>query len=168
MNNTETTMKKRVWERHGKKRFLLGRFKYGEEFWLEQASFDCGWYWGFGYIETKDSHQHYNGLALCKPEYYDMELKVWRHREFVHILRDNPEIAETVLTDAEQWELSDLMKTFYTLKDAAELYHQGNSHYTGNVGLDLTDTAAEKHINEVLLPKVFKRVYELLTPKETL
>ena len=40
-------MNKRVSKAFGKKIFLLGRNKYGENVWLEEARWDCDWYWGF-------------------------------------------------------------------------------------------------------------------------
>lgn len=36
----------------GKKIYLLGEDKCGDRYWLEEPFWDCGWYWGFGYIET--------------------------------------------------------------------------------------------------------------------
>ncbi len=172
-------MKKKLAEAFGKKIYLLGKFKDGKNFWLEEAKWDCGWYWGFGYIETYtnnanpgvsqdiSSHQHYNGLCFIEPKFYDTAKECYRaSANYVHILKDNPKVSDTVLSDAEQWELSDLMKTFYTLKSTAELFHSGNSRLASVSGLDLKDAEQEKHINAVLLPAVFKRIYEILTPKE--
>jgi len=74
-------------------------------------------------------------------------------------------MAKTVLTDKESWELADLMKSFYTLKDMAELCHSGNSHLTSTQGFDLKDEAQEEYINKELMPKIFNRIYEILTPE---
>jgi hypothetical protein len=58
----------------GKDVYLLGTDENGIRYWLEAASWDCGWYWGFGYIETYknnqtpskaqdfDSHEHANNF----------------------------------------------------------------------------------------------------------
>ena len=45
-------MKKEKRFAFGKNIYLLGSDKDGVKYWLEEASWDCGWYWGFGYVET--------------------------------------------------------------------------------------------------------------------
>lgn len=159
----------------GKEVYLLGKNKDGERLWLEAASWDCGWYWGFGYIEVYtynkrpdlaqdiNSHSHWSGL-VGKQEYYDSEKQCFRLGSgYIYHLNDNPDIV-SVLTDLEAWELSDLMKSFYTLQATAELYHLGNSHLTGSVKLNFKDKEREDNINKILLPRIFERVYQILTP----
>jgi len=92
--------------------YLLGKDKAGDYLWLEAASFNCGWYWGFGYVETytrqldpynsKDirMHQHFNGLIWKKDE----------NNDYLHHI--NKILAESTMTDEESWKLSDLMKSF--------------------------------------------------------
>lgn len=151
-------LQKKVFERKGKKYFLLGRLN-GENYWLESASFDCGWYWGFGYIEVFNKfktdivlHTHYDGFLFKQNEKGD----------YIHTLKDITGF-ETPLTDAEQWELSDLMKSFYSLQDTAEIFYQGNSHFTSNCKLDLKNAELYNKINKELLPKIFERVYQILS-----
>lgn len=168
-------MDKRISHAFGKDIYLLGKRKDGDLIWLEAAKWDCDWYWGFGYIETYtnnlcpdkardiSSHSHWSGL-VGKQERYDFDKKVFvLDSKYIYHLNENPDMAETVLTDRESWELADLMKTFYTLKDMAEIYHSGNSHLT-STGVCLKDKEREDHINQVLMPQIFKRVYEILTP----
>jgi len=57
------------------------------------------------------------------------------------------------------------MNTFYVLKEAAEVYHRGNSHLA-MTGISLKDKEQEDHINNNLMPKIFNRVIEILTPKD--
>ena len=160
----------------GKDIYLLGKKKDSEFIWLEKASWDCGWYWGFGYIETYtnnnspsksrdiSSHSHWSGL-VGKQEIYNHEKRCFvLSSDYIHHLNDNPDLESTVLTDSESWELADLMQTFYTLKDTAELFHSGNSHLTATE-IDLKDAEMENYINKVLLPKVFERIYQILTPE---
>lgn len=169
------TMGKRTSHAFGKTIYLLGKDKHSELLWLEKASWDCDWYWGFGYIErytnnnpelARDisSHSHWSGL-VGKQEYYDHDKQCFRlATDYIHHLNDNPDMTETTLTDGESWELADLMKSFYTLKDTAELYHSGNSHLTSQHSLDLKNKEQEDYINNELLPQIFKRVYEILSP----
>lgn len=121
-------MKKKTMRAFGKTIYLLGKDKEGINYWLEEPSWDCGWYWGFGYVETYtnntnpskardiSSHQHFDSLFLkgnkCA---YDM------FKGF---------FAETPLTNDEIWELVDYMYTFYTLRETAELFEYGYSHQT--------------------------------------
>lgn len=151
-------LKKKVFERNGKKYFLLGKLN-GENYWLEEASWDCGWYWGFGYIEVFNKfktdinlHTHYDCMLFKKNEKGD----------YIHTLKDITGF-ESPLTDAEQWELSDLMKSFYTLKEMAEISYTGTSHFTSNVSVNLKDDELYNKINKEKMPKIFARIYEILS-----
>ena len=64
-------LKKEIIEKFGKKYFLLGK-KDGKKYYLEDSYWDCGWYWGLGYVETFnelkidiESHQHFDNLFLA-------------------------------------------------------------------------------------------------------
>jgi len=170
------TINKQKTSAFGKDVYLLGVNKSGEYIWLESAKWDCDWYWGFGYIETytnnkypaisKDitSHSHWSGL-VGKQERYNSDKQCFcLDSKYVSHLNENPDIESTVLTDKESWELADLMQSFYTLRDTAEICHSGNSHLT-TTGIDLKNQELENHINKMLLPKIFERVYQILTPE---
>ena len=171
-----STLAKATSRAFGKDIYLLGTFKDGKKFWLEAPRWECGWYWGFGYIETYtnndpkhaediDSHQHYNSLCFLKPEVYDYEKQAFVVKEYVHILSDHPDVAQCVLTKPEQWLLSDLMKTAYTLKQVAKLYRHGNSYLTSHEKTPLLKRPdREQEINEVELPAVFAAITELVKP----
>ena len=175
MNKKLSTLKQKS-HVFGKDVYLLGENKQGEKLWLEAAKWSCDGYWGFGYIETytnnnhpgqaRDitSHSHWSGL-VGKQEYYDTEKNCFRlGSDYIHHLNDNPDMAFTVLTDAESWELTDLMQTFYTLRKTAALFRYGNSYLT-STSVDLIDRDIENHINNDLMPRIFARVYEILTPE---
>ena len=68
----------------------------------------------------------------------------------------------------EKWDqLVDYMKTFYTLKETAELFGRGYSYYTERAKInELQNTEMAKKINKEILPKLFERVYALLEPKK--
>lgn len=151
----------------GKDIYLLGADEEGTYYWLEAPSWDCGWYWGFGYIETytnnkhpnlaKDinSHQHFNGLIWQRDN---------QGNYCSHINDAGSLLVETVLTEEEAWELSDLMKSFYTLHDAAETIGRGSSHYTSKVKVNFQDKSMAEKINQEFIPLVTARVLEILTP----
>ncbi len=142
--------------------YLIGKNKSNDLIWLESAKWDSEWYWGFGYIEVYtnqenpalardiSSHSHWNGLVGKQKDGY------------IHHI--NETLIESVLSDDESWILSDLMQSFYTLKTTAELYHSGNSHLTEIPDFSLKNEEQENHLNKTVLPQLFNKIYELLTP----
>lgn len=99
-------MEKQVARRKGKNVYLLGRDQEGNKRWLAAPSWDCGWYWGFGYIETYQQnwspekardiseHTHFDSLFLNNPRQngYDAFIGFFK---------------ETVLTKDEVWLIVD-------------------------------------------------------------
>lgn len=157
--------------------YLVGKMKSGELVWLEAPSWDCNWYWGFGYMETYtnnehpdrsrdiSSHSHWNGF-LGKVEKYDFEKKCYTLGEYRHHINESDLMAETVLTDKESWLISDLMKSFYTLREAAEVLGRGGSHLTTDPVKTVQDKNMADKINKELLPALFARVLAILTPAD--
>ena len=45
---------------------LLRSRKEGERVYLSKHSWDCGWYWGFGYVGNRDCHFHLSNAATRK------------------------------------------------------------------------------------------------------
>lgn len=154
------TIEKVVKHAFGKDVYLLGISKEGIAYWLEQPTWDCGWYWGCGYVVTYtnnlhpdrskhlNSHQHFDTLFLYK----DM-FNYWH--EFFE---------ESTLNDQEIWQLWDYMCSVYTLKETAELVGRGHSNVTEKSMCEaVKDTELCKRINEQMLPALFERVKQLLT-----
>lgn len=161
----KTKIKKQKKHAFGKDIYLLGIDEDGVKHWLEAASWDCGWYWGFGYVETytnnnnpeiaKDisSHSHWDNCIIGKLGFKD----------YIHHLNDNPNFSSTTLSDTESWELSELMKSYYSLKEAAEIFGRGKSHIA-NTEVNYQDKEIAEKINKEILPKIFQRIYEILSP----
>jgi len=147
-------MNKRIEQAFNKKVYLLGENENGVYYWLEEPSWDCGWYWGFGYIETYthnkqphlardiDSHSHADNFRKEWTEYFDGSKPIIKKRTF---------------SEKEGWELSELFEQFYHLKTQASFW---NSKKWKNKKL-------VKRINEVIIPTITGRILEILTPKET-
>ena len=154
-------MKKKTINKFGE-HYLLGINQDGEHVYLEKESWDCGWYWGFGYLHTFtndrqptrsvdiSSHTHFDSTFLNGPDSaYDSFRKYFK---------------ETVLSGNEIWELVDLMTTAYTLKKTAMILNHGYSYYTERAKIsDLKDKELEDKINHEFLPEVFDRIRALLT-----
>ena len=157
-------MQKKIINKFGK-HYLLGINRDGEYVWLEEPSWDCGWYWGFGYLHTYtnnkqpersrdlSSHFHFDSTFLNKNKSCRDAFKEY--------------FKFTVLTDDEIWEFCDYMKTFYTLKSVAELFKNGYSHQTERAKIEVLKSEEQQDlVNKVWLPEVFNRIKLLLSPVE--
>ena len=138
--------------------YLLGEDKDGTRYWLEEPTFDCGWYWGLGYIHTFtnnrqptrsadiNSHEHFNSKFLDQG--YDVYRTLFK---------------KSTLTHEEIWRLMELMRTCYTLKAAAGLFEKGSSWITKNDCYDVVkDQKLYEEIVRVKLPAVISAVCNLL------
>lgn len=150
-------MEKKVRIVKEKREFLLGKDADGNSYYLVEASWDCGWYWGLGYVEryTKadrwDAHTHFSNMFLEKDIFNSFK------RLFV----------ETPLVDKEVWSLLELMSAIYRFKEIANVYHLGGSHIADNPLKDLLKNESEfKRINEEVIPALLKEVYSLLSPTQ--
>lgn len=176
----KATLKKKVSEAFGKKIYLLGQDNEGAFVWLEAPKWECGWYWGFGYIErytnnrnpslSRDiqSHTHWDSEIIGKHEYYDSEKGCFRmSSDYIHTFNDNPNFKATVLSEKENWTLAELMQSFYRLKETANILAKGSAHVTDNPCSEVIKNEAEaKRINEVVLPAIFSAIDKLLTPEQ--
>ena len=154
-------MTKKTRKVNGKWQFLLGT-REGESYWLEQASFDCDWYWGLGYVESYKGygqsdrswrgHQHFNGLFLNGIECgFDLF---------------NDFFEETPFTDKELWKILELMKAAYTARRYSDMLHSGNAGMTENPIKDVIKGMDEyKRINNIVIPSLMNEVYKLMLPK---
>lgn len=69
---------------------------------------------------------------------------------------------EWTLTDADTWTFCELIKTFYALKETAEVLGRGGSNYTKNPCAEIIKSKSEtKRINEIVLPAIFDAIWKL-------
>lgn len=162
LKGEQNKMKKEIKKYFGKKNYLLGKNEEGQKIWLVAPSWDCDWYWGFGYLETYsrrngfldiDCHTHFNSTFFeVTANCFDMFKNYFK---------------ETPLTDNEIWTLCDYMKSFYILRESAEFFRHGYSYITGRAKIDeLQRTDLEDEINKNMLPQLFDKIDKLLTPQE--
>ena len=110
-NKVETPMNK----------IYLG-IKDGTHVHLEKHIWDCGWYWGFGYVVNCNSHMHMS--SIMKPKNKQGNLLVdWT---------DVNNVFESTWIPQDLWYIIlDSFRQAYTLKDAARVYRYGG-HITNN------------------------------------
>jgi hypothetical protein len=174
----KTQIKKQKSHAFGKDIFLLGIDKDKVKYWLESPSWECQWYWGFGYVKTytnnnnnpsiaKDtnSHEHINGF-LGQQEKYDYDKNCFIKSKFIYNLIDSPIFESTTFSEKESWELTELFKQFYLIKEMAEFCHKdlpGCNIITSPVNHgNLKDW--EEKINKEMIPLITTKIIEILTP----
>ena len=170
-NTTIKTLDKRTEEAFGKKVYLIGMNMDGDYIWLEEPKWDCGWYWGFGYIETYTNNKHpEKSKDIDSHSHFNSCIAGYKHKdgEYIHHPHANPDLAITTLTPRESWLLAEYMKTYYTLKESAGVFNRGGSHLTScDDQRDLIqDKGIEDKINTHSLPELFKLIDRLLSPAQ--
>jgi hypothetical protein len=153
-------IKKRSDFAFGKEVYLLGSDSDGTTYWLEAPSWDCGWYWGFGYIETYTNNTYpSSSLDIVSHQHATDFYSEWCRK----ILK------EKTFSDDEKWELCELFMNFYTLKNLAETQkHEGKEgNYTGKRnGFDYRKLLrADVDINRDCLPFVMAKIVSILSGK---
>lgn len=142
------------------KKFLLGiRKEDNKRTYLIAPSWDCNWYWGFGYVQTFSGnyiydHQHFDSLFL-KKDIYDSYKNYFK---------------ESTLDDDEIWKLLGYMREFYIASKYAELLQYGN-HITERAKCFLEEANKEanakevERINKKILPELFIKIEKLFENK---
>ena len=127
---------------------LLGKVKdnaegyiAGERIWLTKHTWQCDWYWGFGYIGNKNLHTHFS--SILEGDALASEL-----------------FESTNISDNEWWVIRDLFKQAYALREAAAVYRHGG-HQTTKLGTTdiIKDTVKAMVLNadlEIVLDKLWK------------
>jgi hypothetical protein len=142
-------------------KILLG-YNNSEPIYLSPPSWDCASYWGFGYLGNKDCHYHVDGLTKIKT--YNHDAKAFTYKSvnlydgFIEHFGSTLRVRKSDL-----WTLVELFKTFYTLKETAEVLGRGGSHYTTNPVKDIIINNEEvTRINNIVLPQIFEEIYKIL------
>lgn len=145
----------------GKDVYFLGVDKEGTHYWLEEAKWDCDWYWGGGYVEnyTYDTRPAFSSDIVCHQHFDGMFFKGNKNgfdmfKEF---------FAYTPFTDKEIWTICEIMKAFYIARNYSDMLFCGGAHYTSNPSKDIIKSETEyKRINEIVIPDLMKNLYEIL------
>jgi hypothetical protein len=142
-------------------RVLLGKSKkYKEAIYLYTPTFDCDWYWGFGYLGNNNYHYH---LSSFQQEFGS---SLARNISMFDALREDYTLCPTLQNDNNLWTFCELVKTAYALIEIAEVYKLGGSHCSNNPCKELLKNNEQyEHISFVLLPTLFKEIDKLfITP----
>jgi len=177
MRNAKNTLAKQESFAFGKRIFLLGEDTEGINYWLEEPKWDCGRYWGFGYVETYTnnenpriasdikSHQHIDSSFLGQQEKYDFEKNCFVKDVYVNNLYDSPKLAKTTFTENEGWRLSELFNQFYLLRKMAEFTHKElpGCHITTSPVNHGNLKGWHEQINKIMIPKITTEILNILS-----
>ena len=143
-------MDKRISHAFGKDVYLLGKDKDNEIVWLESPKWDCGWYWGFGYIET---YTNRNNPSMAK------DISSHTHWDTIHENAFNA-FSEKTFSENEYKELKELFVKFYKLRKKADNLHSK---------LEYKNKYSKKRyndINKIEIPFITMKIINILKPEK--
>lgn len=129
---------------------------------IVRPTWNCGWYWGFGYLER------------WNPRIGDVDFNTHIDHEFgtnkdgrrvnwyegMQELLDQGDVFEN---DHQRWQFLEIVKTIYNLKMTAEVLGRGSSHYDNNpLSDEIYNPIEVRRINEDLIPKLIDEMYKVL------
>lgn len=123
-------------------------------YYLRKPKFDCGWYWGLGYLTTnRGSHLHFDTYFKNNPFY----------NAYV-------DFDDTPFTQEEIYIITDYMRQLYRLREMADMLHLGNTHITSNAKVleqfKEQNTAEYRRICNVLIPTVWNALVDVLLDED--
>lgn len=155
--------KKTVKHALGKDIYLLGADEHGEKYWLESPSWDCGWYWGFGYIKTYTNNDNpERSRDIQSHQHAEDFMSKW----FYSWNGSKPVLKYTTFSEEEGWELSELFAEFYFLKNAAENFKRGKCNIADTKIESWESPELADDINKNIIPRVTRRILDILTPEK--
>lgn len=129
---------------------------------IVSPTWDCGWYWGFGYLERWNSRKD----DIDFNTHIDHEFgtnKDGRRCNWYEGMKDVLDKGDVFENDRQRWKFLEIVKTIYNLKMTAEVLGRGGSHYGNNPLSDEIKNHDEvRRINEELIPKLIDEMYKVL------
>lgn len=143
--NTQTQVKKKKSHAFRKDIYLLGIDSEGQNVWIEAPSWDCGWYWGFGYVERYTNNRNpEKAKDITSHTHIDSEFKTG---DAINVNT----LARRTFTKNEGIELNRLFTEFYDLQKEAGAAHNN-------------DIAKWEKLNQVTIPTITDAIIKILTP----
>ena len=134
------TIKKQKSNAFNKDIYLIGKDKDGVKYWLEAPSWDCGYYWGFGYVETYTNN---NNPSKAKD--------ITSHQHLDSLIKYGKFPFEEMTIDLERMEyLISKINGFYSRKKTLEIIDKNSYEY--------------KYLNSYSIPLVITSIIDALYP----
>lgn len=130
--------------------------------YIERPSWDCGWYWGFGYLER----WNYRKQDIDFHTHIDTKFSTNKHGRpcnWFDGMKDILDKGDVFKSDHDCWKFLEIVKTIYGLKETAEVLGRGGSHYAKNPCAELIMNHDEvRRINCKVIPALIDEMYKLL------
>lgn len=152
-------LKKMMDIRNGEKNYFLGLNKNGDKMWLVAPSWDCGWYWGLGYIKIYQQNWMPSKARdiLCSTHF---DCVFPSYGSFIDEFNNTP------FTENEKWKIYEYMKELYILRKYSDMMHDGGAYITtGSKTLkeeQKNNIKEYNRINKILIPNVWKELEAIL------
>lgn len=159
-------MKKRKDFAFGKSIYLLGEDINGRKYWLEESSWECGWYWGLGYVETYTNNNHPSSSRdIYTHQHFDeLILKNGKAKAFDRFKLCFP---KNPFSDKEIWTILEIMESLYLMQQYSDILHIGGAQISKNPCSELIKNADEyDRINKKIIPELNQRLYNTLCSDE--
>lgn len=144
--------------------YLLGTYKDGKKYYIQEPTWDCDWYWGGIYINSfTNNNQPERSKDIDLHTHFDYMFFKYKGKTSWEILEQD--FTDLVLDHDEIWKVLELCKSFYILKEAAGFYHCGGANFTGSMvnELELKSNEMYKTIVKVQIPTILNKLKEILT-----
>jgi hypothetical protein len=139
-----------------------------ERIYLTLPTWDCGWYWSFGYLGNRNCHYHLEAYQN-KDRFFKLE----EGKGFVSLTeKRNLSMYDCLLADYDLnpvikenlWDFCDLALSAYALKEAAEIVGRGGAHMSSNPPAkdQILDQEMAAKINNEKLPAIFQALEKIL------
>lgn len=136
--------------------------RFDGDVFIVRPTWDCGWYWGFGYLERwnarKDDIDFHSHIDHEFGTNKDGRRVNWY--EGMQELLDQGDVFDN---NHRRWQFLEIVKTIYHLKMTAEVLGRGGSHYAANpLSEEIKHHNEVRRINAYLIPKLIDKMYVVL------
>lgn len=148
---------------NGEDTFLFGVVKgTNTRIYMSRPSWDCGWYWSYGYLGNSHCHYHLEGYQAKAG--FGEKRNICMYDALLEDYDLVPQIKENL------WQFCEQAKTIYTLKEAAEVMGRGGSHVSAHKEREfILEHCKEhsEHLNDVVLPKLLQVFWDTFSKHES-
>lgn len=129
---------------------------------IERPSWECGWYWGFGYLERWNARKSDIDFHTHIDSQFSKN-KDGRSCNWYDGMKDVFDKGDVFENDHQRWQFLEIVKTIYNLKMTAEVLGRGDSFYGANpLSDEIYNPIEVRRINEDLIPKLIDEMYKVL------
>lgn len=136
--------------------------KWDGDVFIVRPTWDCGWYWGFGYLERWNARKG----DIDFHSHIDHEFgtnKDGRRVNWYEGMQELLDQGDVFDNDHQRWQFLEIVKTIYNLKMTAEVLGRGGSHHASNpLSDEIYNPIEVRRINEDLIPKLIDEMYKVL------